>query len=233
MSETKKEIVRTVEGIAYERTPVKTHMIAFGEDLADVVKRYVSPIAQKGDWIALSEKVVSVSQNNMRHISTVKVGWLAKLIVRGVKKYPDDKGWDNPEKMQLVVEMAGAPRAFLAMVVGGVGKLFGIHGIFWLIVGHRLGEIDGYNPVVMPPYNEWAALPPKAPKQFCDRIERATELPAVVIDGNNINIKVIAMSRGMPVGPKFVRLILLDNPMGQDRELTPIILVRPIDIQHR
>lgn len=221
-----KELTRVVEGVAYDRDPIKTHKIVFGEDLTEVVKKYVSPIAQKGDWIALSEKVVSVSQNNMRHISTVKVGWLAKLIVRGVKKYPDDKGWDNPEKMQLVVEMAGAPRVILAMILGGVGKLFGIHGVFWVIVGHRLGEIDGYNPVVMPPYNEWAALPPKEPKKFCERIEKETGLPTVVIDGNNINIKVIGMSRNMPVSQKLVRLILLDNPMGQERELTPIILIR-------
>ena len=57
-------------------------------------------------------------------------------------------------------------------------------------------------------------------------MEKETGLPAVIIDGNDINVKMIAMSKGMPVDKKAVRLILLDNPMGQERELTPFILVR-------
>ena len=56
--------------------------------------------------------------------------------------------------MQLVVDMAGTPRVILAMVLGGIGKMVGIRGIFWRVVGQRLGEIDGFNPEVMPPYNE-------------------------------------------------------------------------------
>lgn len=218
--------IRTVEGAVWRRIAVKTHLITFGEDLPSVLKTYAIPLAKKGDWVALSEKVVSVTQNNVRHISTVKIGWLARFIVKGVKKYKDDRGWDSPEKMQLVVEMAGKPRVILAMIVGGVGKLVGIRGIFWRIVGERLGEIDGFNPVVMPPYNEWAALPPHDPEKECARVEKETGLPAVIIDGNDINVKIIAMSPGMPVDAKAVRLILLDNPMGQERELTPFILVR-------
>jgi len=50
--------------------------------------------------------------------------------------------------------------------------------------------------------------------------------PAVIIDGNNINVKVIAQSKKVPVSKAFCRLILLDNPMGQDDELTPFIIVR-------
>ncbi len=218
--------IREVENVSWKRIAVKTHLITFGESIVSVIKKYVSPQAKEGDWIAISEKVISVTQNNMRHISTVKVGWLARLITRGVKKYKDDLGWDNPPKMQLVVEMAGYTRVILAMVFGAIGKLFRIRGLFWKIVGERLGEIDGFNPIVMPPYNEYAALPPTEPEKECDKIEKETGLPAVIIDGNNINVKIIAMSKGMPVDAKAARLILLDNPMGQDRELTPIIIVR-------
>jgi len=218
--------LRTVNGIVWRRIAVQTHLITFSEDLPSVIKKYATPLSKPGDWIALSEKVVSVTQNNMRHISTVKVGWLARLVIKGVKKYPNDRGWDSPEKMQLVVDMAGAPRVILAMVLGGIGKVLGIRGIFWHVVGERLGEIDGFNPAVMPPYNEWAALPPNNPRAECERVEKETGFPAVIIDGNDINVKIIAMSKGMPVDKKAVRLILLDNPMGQERELTPFILVR-------
>ena len=47
----------------------------------------------------------------------------------------------------------------------------------------------------------------------------------ILIDGNNINTKIIAMSARMPVDKKIARLVLLDNPMGQDDEMTPFILV--------
>jgi hypothetical protein len=36
------------------------------------------------------------------------------------------------------------------------------------------------------------------------------------------------MSKKIPVSKETVRLVLLDNPMGQGDEKTPIILVRKI-----
>lgn len=220
------EPVRIAEGAKFERIAVQTHWITFGENLVEVLRKYAVPLMQPGDWIALSEKVVSVCQENARHISTIKTTWLARLITKGVRKYPDDPGWDNPPKMQVVIDEAGVPRVLLAMLLGTIGKFLGIRGIFWHIVGHRLGEIDGPHPHNKYPYNEYSILPPKDPEGTCDAIEKALNLPAVIIDGNNINIKVIGMSKGMPVDAKTVRLALLDNPMGQEHEMTPFILVR-------
>ncbi len=220
------EPIRAVENISWQRIAVKTHLISFGEDIVSVIKKYVSPQAKDGDWMAISEKVVSVTQNNVRHISTVKAGFLAKLIVKGVKKYPNDIGFSLPEKMQLAVETSGRLRIFTAMIIGGIGKIFGIRGIFWRIAGHRISEIDGFNPDSMYPYNEYAALPPRDPEKACSDIEKATGIPTIIIDGNNINVEVIAMSKGMPIKKELARKILLDNPMGQDDEMTPFIIVR-------
>lgn len=217
---------KEIEGIRYERIPVHTHRIEFGESLIEAFKRYVLPLAQKGDWAAISEKVVSVSQNNVRHISTVKAGWLARLLVQGVKKYPNDIGFSRPEKMQLAVELAGHPRIILAMLLGTLGKTIGVRGIFWRVAGHRVSEIDGFNPSAVDPYKEYAALPPKNPEKVCAEIETQCGLPAVIIDGNNINVEVISMSKSVPVDKKTARLILLDNPMGQNDEMTPFILIR-------
>lgn len=216
----------TVDGRTYERLPKRTHLIQFGEDLIPVLRKYVESALRAGDWLAISEKVVSVCQNNVRHISTVKAGWLAKLIVRGVKKYPNDIGFSLPEKMQLAVELSGRPRMLLAMLLGAIGKLFGIRGIFWVIAGKRVAEIDGFNPDSMYPYTEYAALPPREPEKVCQRIEEALGCPAAIIDGNNINVEIIAVSRGIPVNRKTARLILLDNPMGQSDEMTPFVIVR-------
>lgn len=210
----------------YERIPIQTHLIKFGEDLIPVIERLVKPVFKPDDWLAVSEKVVSVSQNNVRHISTVKAGWLARIIVKGVKKYPNDIGFSKPEKMQLAVELAGRSRMVIAMIIGGIGKIFGIRGLFWRIAGSRASEIDGFNPDSMYPYTEYAALPPMDPEKVCEQIESKTGIPTVIIDGNNINVEVISMSRSVPIDTKTARLILLDNPMGQDNEMTPFVLVK-------
>ena len=78
----------------------------------------------------------------------------------------------------------------------------------------------------MYPYTEYAILPPKEPENICNEIEKRFNLPSVIIDGNNINTKIIAQSAKVPVNKKLARLILLDNPMGQDDEMTPFILIR-------
>jgi len=227
MSTQKHPAFITVGSSTYERIPIKTHFIKFGEDLFSILQKYLCTQFKNGDWIAISEKVVSVCQNNVRHISTVKAGWLAKFIVKGVKKYPNDIGYSRPEKMQVAIELSGHLRMMIAMFIGVIGKIFGIHGIFWIIAGKRVSEIDGFNPAAMWPYNEYVALPPKEPARIVQDIENKFGYPAVIIDGNNINVKVIAKSNGVKLNKKLVRLILLDNPMGQDDEMTPFILVRP------
>jgi len=217
-----------VNGVNYEREAIKTRLLNFNDDLYKAIEDYVLPQKKEGDWLAISEKVVSVCQNNVRHISTVKAGFLAKLIVKFVKKYPNDIGYSRAEKMQVAVETSGGPRMIAAIILGTIGKIFGIKGIFWIVAGKRVSEIDGFNPSAMYPYTEYAILPPKEPEKVCNEIEKKFNLPAVIIDGNNINIKIISKSSGVPVGDKTARLVLLDNPMGQDDEMTPFILVRKI-----
>ncbi|HHE76377.1 MAG TPA: hypothetical protein ENL27_00065 [Candidatus Parcubacteria bacterium] len=210
----------------YKQILIKTHLIGFGEDLLSLIQRYVLPNLKKGDWVAISEKVVSVCQNNVRHISTVKAGILARTIVKGVKKVPNGVGYSRPEKMQVAVETSGRLRIILATIIGGITKIFGIHGLFWIVAGKRVSEIDGFSPAAMYPYNEYAVLPPKEPEKIVQKIEDKLGCPAAIIDGNNINVKVIALSRKVPVSRKVCRLVLLNNPMGQDDELMPFVIVR-------
>ena len=215
-----------VNSTTYERKAVKTRLLNFGDDLFKAIQDYVLPQKQKGDWLAISEKVVSVCQNNARHISSVKAGFLAKLIVKFVKKYPNDIGFSRAEKMQVAIETSGRPRIVAAIILGAFGKIFGVKGIFWRVAGNRVSEIDGFNPAGMYPYTEYAILPPKNPEKICNEIEKKFNLPAIIIDGNNINVKIISQSRGAPIDKKLSRLVLLDNPIGQDDEMTPFILIR-------
>ena len=54
--------LREINNVAYERICVKTHMIHIKEEFDPLVEKYVTPLIQSGDWIAISEKVVTISQ---------------------------------------------------------------------------------------------------------------------------------------------------------------------------
>jgi hypothetical protein len=46
------------------------------------------------------------------------------------------------------------------------------------------------------------------------------------VDANNIDVQVLGASPDLPVDRDTVRAVLGDNPMGQNDELTPIIVIR-------
>jgi hypothetical protein len=216
----------TVANQQYLRFPVKTHLIHIKESIDPLIERLVVPNKKPGDWLALSEKFVAIAQGRVIHESVVRAGWLARLLVKGVRKYKDDIGYSHPKKMQVAIMQAGWWRMFFAMIIGSLTRLFGRHGDFWRIAGHRVSEIDGFNPDAMPPFDEFAMLGPADPDKSCQEIEKKFGIPAVVIDGNNINVQVLGASTGMPVSRAIARKILIDNPMGQNDELTPMIIVR-------
>ncbi len=218
-----------VDGAVYERFPIKVmRLIEFGENLEDNFNEFVKPYYKKGDWVMLSEKIISISQNRVRHISTVRVTWLARLITKGVKKHKNMTAWSKPEKVQVAIEEAGIYRIIPAMILGGIGKLFGLHGIFWIIAGGRVSEIDGFIPEDMYPYTEWAVLPPPDPQRVCEDLEKKLGIPIATADANYIDVKVLGVSKSVGLDKKTVRRVILDNPLGQGNKMTPFVLVRKI-----
>jgi hypothetical protein len=212
-------------GHTYERTLVHTHLIHIKEPLEPILDALVRPLLKDGDWVAMSEKVVAISEGRVVHYSVVRPGPLAKLIVKGTRKYEHDVAFSDPRKMQVAIMQTGSTRAAVAMVVGGVTKLLGRHGDFYRIAGHRIAEIDGFNPDTVKPFDEFAMLGPADPDKACAAYAAHLGHPVVIIDGNNINVEVLGTSPDMPVDKATARLVLLDNPMGQGEELTPFVLV--------
>jgi hypothetical protein len=215
-----------VSGVTWTRIPVQTHLIGIKEPLEPVLDRYVRPLLEPGDWIALSEKVVAISEGRVIHHSVVRPGLLAKIIVKGVKKYDNDVGYSDPRKMQVAIMQAGWTRSALAMVVGGITRLLGRHGDFYRIAGNRISEIDGFNPETVKPFDEFAMLGPADPAAASAAYARHLGCPVAIIDANNINVEVLGFSPDLPVTPGEAREVLLDNPIGQGENLTPVVIVR-------
>ncbi len=216
-----------VHGRIYQRAAVRTHLVHVKEPIIDVLRTYVTPVIEPGDFLVLSEKFVAITQGRVIHRSLVRPGLLARLLVRGVTKLKDDVGFSDPAKMQVAIMRAGWGRMALAMVAGGVTRLFGRHGDFYRVAGHRVSEIDGFNPHTVKPFNEFAMLGPEDPPRDAQAIEDATGWPVVIVDANNVNVEILGASRGVPVPVADVRLAVLDNPLGQGEEQTPIVVMRP------
>ncbi len=231
-----REIEKTVEGKVYERFPVKTHMIHIKEDISPILE-YIAGESQKGDWIAISERFMTISEGRLLHESFLKPGWLAMTIYRairfnmGEKAFHHDPGHAIPKKLQACIFVAGWRRMFFALILGipltAIWKLFGKKKWwFYIIAGHRISEVDGSFTKETPPFNEFAKIYPENPEKTCNEIEKKFWIPAIITDSNNIDTEILGMSRGVPVSKDTAKKVLLDNPMGQGKEQTPIILVR-------
>lgn len=218
---------RTVAGRSFDRAAIRTHLVHVREPIVDVLHQYVTPHFEPGDFLVVSEKFVAITQGRVIHRSLIRPGLLAKVLVRGVTKLKDDVGFSDPAKMQVAIFRAGWSRMAFAMVAGGVTRLFGRHGDFYRLAGNRVSEIDGFNPHTVKPYNEFAMLGPEDPPRDAQALEDATGWPVVIVDANNVNVEVLGASRGVPIAAADVRLVVLDNPLGQSDEQTPIVLVRP------
>jgi F420-0:gamma-glutamyl ligase len=223
--------IRRAQGVDYERIPVQTHLIHIKEPLDPVFDEYAKPMMQPGDWLAVSEKFVTISQGRVIHHSVVRPGVLARLLVKGVTKHPDDVGYSDPRKMQVAIMQAGWWRMLTAMIIGAMSRLvLRRRGDFYRIAGHRISEIDGFSPATVKPFDEFAMLGPADPDAAAEEISaHLGGTPVAIVDANNINVEVLGTSRGFPADASVVREILLDNPLGQNDELTPIIVVRRLD----
>jgi F420-0:gamma-glutamyl ligase-like protein len=217
-----------MDGEIYVRYPIKTRLVNLGDDYMEVVKTFAVPHFQPGDIITLSEKMIGICQKRVVHESEVEASWLAKLIAKYVTKYSDDVGWENPKKIQVAIEQVGYPRSMLAVAVGGVMKfVFKKPGWYYEIMGRDVAAIDGFNPIAIPPFNEYATLAPANPDGVCNRIENETGVPAAIVDASNVAVHILGKSDVMPYTEAQLIKLLEGNPAGQEDEQTPIILIRP------
>ena len=58
-----KQLIRTVDGVDYQRIPIKTHLITKADRMEDVVLQYAGDRMQEGDILFISEKAVACTQS--------------------------------------------------------------------------------------------------------------------------------------------------------------------------
>jgi hypothetical protein len=221
-----RELHATIDGMVYARQPVRTHLVTVADDAAEVLTRYATGLDDDVALVAVSERMVAITQGRSHRMVDIRPGRLARFLVRFVTRPGYGIGLGTAETMQLAIDEVGAPRILLAAAVSGLTKPFGVHGLFYRIAGPQAAAIDGPTSYTIPPYNEAATLGPRDPDGAARRLAAAVDKPVAVIDANDAGCNVLGASPGMD--RQLVVRLFADNPLGQAREQTPIAIVRRV-----
>ena len=217
----------TLDGTVYARHPVRTHLVTDADAATVVVGRYVLPLPEATVLVAVSERMVAITEGRSYPMTSIRPGRLARFLVRYVTRPGYGIGLGTAETMQLAIDEVGAPRILLAAAVSALTKPFGVHGLFYRIAGRQAAAIDGPTSYTIAPYNQAATLGPKHPDRAARAISATIGAPVAVIDANDAGCNVLGLSPGLV--RRFVERLFADNPLGQAGEQTPICVVRRVN----
>ena len=221
-----------VAGIRYLRLPIKTRLIAQGDDLLALLKEYAAPHLETGDILFVSEKIVCLTQGRIVRRDEVETSWLARFLSTKVRNYagtPQFRGLGHgtAPAMQLLIEEAGYLRTIFAAFISAITRPLGIAGAFYYLVGKQAKSIDCPMSWTIEPYQEYAKKAPANPNGVAREIKEALGCETVIIDANYRGAFSLGKSSRV-IKEKFIRDVLCDNPAGQDSEMTPFLIIRKV-----
>lgn len=226
-----KNITIDVDGVTYERLPVRTRLITMRDsDLVPIVEEYVGPYVKPGDMIFVSEKALTITQGRVVDMGEIKPTPLARLLARNVGNYYGSSdfhgfGHGTAIAMQLFLEEAGYPRILFAAAMSAVTRPFGIRGLFYRICGKRAKSIDCPMSFLILEYAHAAKLAPNDPSGAARQIKKRLGLETVILDANYRGAFSLGKST-RAISESFIGKLFHDNPLGQSDEMTPFCIVR-------
>jgi hypothetical protein len=216
----------SLAGVVYARHPVRTHLVTAADDALEVTRHHVGELGDDVRVVAVSERMVAITQGRSYPMTEIRPGRLARLLVRFVTRPGYGIGLGTPQTMELAIREVGALRILLAAGASAITKPFGVHGVFYRVAGRQAAAIDGPTSYTIPPYNQAATLGPSDPDRAAREIAAGIGRPVAIIDANDAGCAVLGASPG--VDRRFVESLFADNPLGQAREQTPICIVREV-----
>lgn len=222
-----KKVEIEVGNNVFLRHAIRTRFITTQDNYVDVMREYVSGVYQKGDFVSISEKIISICQNRIVRREDVKVGLCARLLSSFASRTsPAGIGVGMPIKMQYAIDKAGLCRILAASVIGGIFKLFGKKGVFYMIAGREVSGLDGFNDSVWKEYKDIGIEIPYNSSAVCDEIKDKLGISCMIVDCNDLGQEILGKSADILWDDETLKQIIRDNPAGQGQNLTPIILIR-------
>lgn len=221
-----KNVEIDVNGEKYLRHAIQTHYVQIGENYIDIIEKYVKPIYQEGDIVSISEKIIGLCQKRVVYKKDMKVTRLAKFLSKFAMKSDAGVGVDNPYKMQFAIDLCGRFKVIYAAIAGGICKIFGKKGVFYEIVGPEISGLDGFYGNVFSDYADFGIRIPENSTGVCNEMYEKTGVKAMIVDANDFNVEILGKSDCIEYTDEELKLMVKDNPAGQVKTLTPLVLIR-------
>lgn len=224
-----KQLDAVVDGVRYERIPVKTKLVGADDDIIQVVKEFVGDQLEKGDILFVTEKIVAITQGRSYPVSEIHARPLATFLAKYVTKTSHGIGLGMPETMEMALRECGTPRILLAAIVAAFTKtVLRRGGDFYRIAGSKARGIDGPTSGTIPPYNEQVVLTPAQPDLVAAELKGTfgSKAEVMIVDINDIGGNILGSTKPA-LNDRVVR-ILRDNPLGQGHQSTPIGIIRRV-----
>ena len=223
-----KSVTIQAMGKTWARHAIQTHFVQVGESYLDLIEKYVLPIYQPGDILSSSEKVIAMCQKRVVTEDEVKPGFWAKLLSRFVHQTSAGPGMGLPVKMQFAINICGLPKVLWAAFRAAIDKLRGVHGTFYNILGTEVSGLDGFYGHDIPEYEHMGVRVPENPDGVCDEVYEKTGVVMMIVDANDLNVELLGRCAQLTQSDEDLLDLIRDNPAGQDRQLTPFILIREV-----
>ncbi len=221
-----KKIEIKVGNKTYLRHAIKTRFIKQGESYIEIFKEYVSPIYKQGDIISCSEKIIALCQNKVIKREDIKVGFWAKLLSKFASHPNTGIGVGESIKMQYAINKVGLIKVLWASFASAITKIFGKKGTFYKIVGQDVSGLDGFYDHVWKEYKDIGIELPENPNEVCNEIQQKLGISCMIVDANDLGQEILGKSKNIQIPNDILKLIIKDNPAGQSRQTTPLILIR-------
>ncbi|MGV8881201.1 MAG: coenzyme F420-0:L-glutamate ligase [Rhodoglobus sp.] len=224
-----KVLTSEVDGVVYERIPIKTRLVGPDDDIVAVVTEYATSAIREGDLLFVTEKIVAITQGRSYPIDEIVVRPLARKLSTYVVKTPYGIGLGMPETMEMAFRECGTPRILFAAAVAAVTKKFGRSGDFYRIAGPKARGIDGPTNGTIPPYDSEVVLAPSQPRQVAQQLKAAlsNRVDVLIVDINDIGGNILGSTLTKADDNRAVK-ILSDNPLGQGTQSTPMGIIRRV-----
>lgn len=212
----------------FDRHAIQTRFVNVGDDYIELVREYVLPVYQPGDILSSSEKIIALCQNRVVREEEVKPSLLAKILCKFVHQTAAGPGAGVPYKMQFAINECGALRVLWAAFRAALDKLRGVKGTFYDLTGPEVTGLDGFYGHDIEEYAHMGIRIPENPDGVCDEIYEKTGVLTMIVDANALAQDVLGTASVLKEDMNTLQGMIKDNPAGQEKQMTPFILIREV-----
>lgn len=228
VNKNKRHKIVTSRGV-YSRNAVKTHYIQVGEDIFELIDRYVKPICQAEDMVAISSKIVSLCQRRVVYKTDMRLSGLAKFLSAFASTSDAGIGVNSVWKMQYAIDYCGRLKVIYAAIMGGLGKLFGKRGVFYDIAGMEIRGLDGFYDKSFKEYGNFGIRIPEKCNELCDEIYEKFHITTFITDANDFTRDILGKAKVIHYSDEELCEMISDNPAGQSAQCTPFLIITQED----